>query len=153
MGRVSLHAISRWSRLPGWCGFRCVIGCGAISCFFSCFLFERTRPAASMRPLCFIYLSTSTRVALLRLHVLVCITSKVTRPENDMVLVLASKLTWCYLGGNRRDFSVGDRSWLDFSVGIRIDLVLCGGRKWLSLESGWQLTWFWCRGHAKLTCS
>ena len=27
-------------------------------------------------------------------HVPVCITRKVTRPENDMVLVLASKLTW-----------------------------------------------------------
>ena len=27
-------------------------------------------------------------------HVLACITRKVTRPENDMDLVLASKLTW-----------------------------------------------------------
>ena len=33
-------------------------GCGGIS-FFSFFFFERTRPAASMRPLCLIYLSTS----------------------------------------------------------------------------------------------
>ena len=48
-------------------------------------------------------------------------------------------------GRNRRDVSVGDRSWLDFSVGIRIDLVLCGGRKLLGLESGSKLTWFSCR--------
>ena len=31
-------------------------------------------------------------------HVLVCITRKVTRPENDMVLALASKLTWLLCG-------------------------------------------------------
>ena len=31
-------------------------------------------------------------------HVLVCITRKVTRPENDMVLVFASKLTWLLCG-------------------------------------------------------
>ena len=84
-------------------------------------------------------------------HVLACITRKVTRPEDDMVLMLASKFTRsCVRGRNRRDFSVGDRNWLDFSVGIIIDLVRCGGRKWLVLESGSKLTWFSCRGHAKL---
>ena len=31
-------------------------------------------------------------------HVLLCITRKVTRPENDMVLVLASKLAWLLCG-------------------------------------------------------
>ena len=31
-------------------------------------------------------------------HVLVCITRKVTRPENDMVLVLASTSTWLLCG-------------------------------------------------------
>ena len=39
--------------------------------------------------------------------------------------------------------SVGNRSWLDFSVGIRFDLVLCGGRKWLGLESRSKCTWRW----------
>ena len=44
-------------------------------------------------------------------HVLVCITRKVTRPEDDMVLMLASKFTRsCVRGRNRRDFSVGDRN-------------------------------------------
>ena len=39
------------------------LGCGGISCFLFRFLFfERTRPAASMRPPCLIYLSTSSRV-------------------------------------------------------------------------------------------
>ena len=34
--------------------------CGEISCvFFDFFCFERTRPAASIRPLCLIYISTS----------------------------------------------------------------------------------------------
>ena len=31
-------------------------------------------------------------------HVVVCITRKVKQPENDMVLVLASKLTWLLCG-------------------------------------------------------
>ena len=66
-----------------------------------------------------------------------------------MVLVLASKLTW--LGGrNSRDFSVRGRNWLDFIVGIRNDLVLCGGRKWLGLESASKLTWFSCRRTCKI---
>ena len=34
-------------------------------------------------------------------HVLVCITRKVTRAENDMVLVLASKLTWLLCGWSK----------------------------------------------------
>ena len=34
-------------------------GFGGISCFFFVFFFERPRPAASMRPPCLIYLSTS----------------------------------------------------------------------------------------------
>ena len=49
-------------------------------------------------------------------HVLVCITRKVTLPENNMVLVWASKLTLCVGGRNRRDFSVEDRSCDLFSV-------------------------------------
>ena len=47
---------------------------------------------------------------------------------------------------NRLDFSVGDQNWLHFSVGTGIDLVLCGGRKWLGLESGSRLTWHQCWG-------
>ena len=34
-------------------------------------------------------------------HVLVCITRRATRPENDMVLVLASKLTWMLCGWSK----------------------------------------------------
>ena len=56
----------------------------------------------------------------------------------------------CVRGRNRRDFSVGDRIWLDFSVGIRIDLVLCGGRQWLGSEPGSKLTWFSCRGACQI---
>ena len=33
-----------------------------LSCFFRFFFFERARPAASMRPPCLIYISTSTGV-------------------------------------------------------------------------------------------
>ena len=35
----------------------CCVGCGGISCFFRFFLFERTRPAASMRPPCLTFTS------------------------------------------------------------------------------------------------
>ena len=63
MGRVLSRAVSRWSRSPGCCGFRGVFwmrrdfSCLVRVCFV--FFFERTRPAASMRPSCLIYLSTS----------------------------------------------------------------------------------------------
>ena len=40
----------------------CVLGGADFSVFRFVFLFERTRPAASMRPPCLIYLSTSTGV-------------------------------------------------------------------------------------------
>ena len=61
MGRVLSCAVSRWLRSLGCCGFRGVVWVGRIfSCFFfDFFLFERTRHAASMRPPCLIYLSTS----------------------------------------------------------------------------------------------
>ena len=39
--------------------------------------------------------------AVSREHVLVCTTRKVTRPDNDMVLVLASKLTWLFRGWSK----------------------------------------------------
>ena len=42
---------------------RCVLGAAGLRVFFSVFFFlERTRSAASMRPPCLIYLSTSTGV-------------------------------------------------------------------------------------------
>ena len=51
-------------------------------------------------------------------------------PQNRLVLVWASKLTWFCLGGRYRlDFSVVDRTWLDFSLGIGIDLGCVGGSK------------------------
>ena len=65
-------------------------------------------------------------------------------------------LLGCCVGSpSRRDFSAGDRSWVDFSVGIRFELVSYGGRKCLVLESGPKKNWldFRVRGHAKLTCS
>ena len=59
MGRVSSHAVSRWSRSPGCCGFRYVFWVRRdFVLLFSFFFFERTRPAPSMRPGCLIYLST-----------------------------------------------------------------------------------------------
>ena len=58
VGHVSAYGISRWSRSPGCCGFRGVFRVRRIS-FFFVFFFERTRPAASMRPPCLIYFSTS----------------------------------------------------------------------------------------------
>ena len=36
-------------------------------------------------------------IALSQEHVLVCMTRKVTRPKNDMVSVLVSKLTWSFV--------------------------------------------------------
>ena len=63
VGRVSLHAVSRWSRSPGCCGHIswCVfLVSGGISFFFfRFFFFERTRPTASTRQPCLMYLSTS----------------------------------------------------------------------------------------------
>ena len=62
VGRVSLPAVSRWSRSPGccgyisWCVFLCLVGSRA---FFLVLHFARTRPAASTRQLCLMYLSTS----------------------------------------------------------------------------------------------
>ena len=70
-------------------------------------------------------------------HVLVCITRKI------------SKTAWfwcwhgnwlCCVGGrNRGDFSVRDRGWNDFSVGIRIDLVSCAGRKLLVFGASMEI--------------
>ena len=58
VGRVSSHAVSRWSRSPGCCGFR---GVFVVRWDFVVFFFEHTRPAASsIRPPRLIYLSTST---------------------------------------------------------------------------------------------
>ena len=62
MGRVFLRAVSRWSRSPGCCGFLwCVLGGVDFFVFFFSFFFffEHTRPTASMRSPCLIYLSTS----------------------------------------------------------------------------------------------
>ena len=61
MGRVSSHAVSRRSWSPGCCGFRGVFSVGRLFRVFFFrlfFFFERTRPAASVRPPCLIYLST-----------------------------------------------------------------------------------------------
>ena len=62
MGRVSSHAVSRWSWSPGSCCFRGVFWVRWDFVFFPFFFFERTRPAACIRPPCIIYLSTSTGV-------------------------------------------------------------------------------------------
>ena len=67
-GRVRVRATegARWSRSPGCCGYIswCVfLVSGGISCLFFRFLyFERTRPTASTRQPCLMYLSTSTGV-------------------------------------------------------------------------------------------
>ena len=68
-GQVWANAWDAFRRMPsrGGRGRRAAVDllvcveCGGIfsGCFFPFFLFERTRPAASMRPPCLIYLSTS----------------------------------------------------------------------------------------------
>ena len=62
-GCVSSHAVSSWTRSPSCCGFRGVFWAGRFlsSFFFDLFFFERTRPAASMRPPCIMYVSTSNQ--------------------------------------------------------------------------------------------
>ena len=84
MERVSSHAVSRWSRSPGCCVFRGVFWVGQnffVFFFLDFFFLEPTRPAASMRPSCLTYLSTSTGVRTgchyvtsLCLSVCVCVT-------------------------------------------------------------------------------
>ena len=76
VGGVSSRAVSRWSRSLGCCRF-----CGVfwVRRDFGGEFFERTRPAASMRPPCLIYISTSTGVRtgchyLFSLSVCVCVT-------------------------------------------------------------------------------
>ena len=62
MKRAASRTVSSWSRSPECCGFRGVFWVGRIFFsvfFFDYFFFEGTRPAASMRPPCLIYLSTS----------------------------------------------------------------------------------------------
>ena len=74
--RLELDAVAGllWIRGVFWVGrtFLCLV-------FFIFIFFERTRPAASMRPPCLIYLSTSTWVRtgchyLISLSVCVCVT-------------------------------------------------------------------------------
>ena len=61
MGRVSSQGRLEMVASPGCCGFRGVFWVRRnFWCFFVFFFSERTRPAASMRPPCLIYLSTST---------------------------------------------------------------------------------------------
>ena len=67
-GRVWANAWGVFRRTPYRGGHGCLaavdfvvcFGRGRISCFFFVFFFKRTRPAASMRPPCIIYLSNST---------------------------------------------------------------------------------------------
>ena len=68
-GQVRANAWDAFRRMPfrGGRGHRLAVGfvvgfgCGGISCFFFLFVFfERAWTVASMRPPCFIYLSTST---------------------------------------------------------------------------------------------
>ena len=55
--------------------------------------------------------------------------------EIDSILEWASKLTWFqWWGRNHLVFYVGDRAWLDFSLGIGIDSVFHEGRKWLGFS-------------------
>ena len=61
-------------------------------------------------------------------------------------------LVVCVCGRNRRDVSLGDRIWLDFSVGIRIYFVLCESKlAWFRVWIEINLVFVW-GGYAKLTC-
>ena len=52
--------------------------------------------------------------------------------EIDLILDWGSKLTWFqWWGRNQLGFYVRYRAWVDFSLRIAIDLVICGGRQWL----------------------
>ena len=61
VGGVSSRAVQRWPRSPGCCGFRGVFWVGRFFFVFFVFrfffFFERTRPAASIRLSCLIFLS------------------------------------------------------------------------------------------------
>ena len=68
VGRVSSHAVSRWSRSLGCCGFRGMLWVRKIFflcvCFFRCSYFLRTHTACCTYESvsCLIYLSTSAAV-------------------------------------------------------------------------------------------
>ena len=61
-------------------------------------------------------------------YVLICLTRKVTRPENDMVLVFASKLTWFMWVVEIDGISVWGSESTWFQCRDQ-KLVLCGSRK------------------------
>ena len=70
-------------------------------------------------------------------HATVRITRKITRAENDMALMLTSKLTWLCGWSTWTRFQCRDRNWLGFGR----------GSKWLGLESGTKVTCFFVGGH------
>ena len=54
--------------------------------------------------LVFVYTWYVIRIAAVsQKHLPVCITRKITRAENDMVLVLPSKLTWLFFGWSKNN--------------------------------------------------
>ena len=109
------------------------------------------------------------RIAAVSQDVPVCITRKITLAENDMVLVLTSKLTWLLGGWSKQTwFQCGGseltwiqsrgRNWLGFVWGskmawlrvwVKLTWLLCRGIFiGLFLEWGLKLTWQCCVRHA-----
>ena len=72
-------------------------------------------------------------------------------PKLTYFSVLIDWLRFCGGGWICFDFIVGDRTWLDFSVGVGIDLFFVWGRKWLGFSFWIEIDLVWVSG-SKLTC-
>ena len=79
-------------------------------------------------------------------------TRKTTRAENYILLVLTSRLTWLCGWSKYAWLQCGDKNRTDFRVGIGVDSVVCGGRKWPNLKAGPRSTRCLCRGASKFAC-
>ena len=109
VGRVSSHSVSRWSRSPGCCGFRGVFWVRRdFVFFFSIFFLERTWPAASMRPACLVYLSTSVSVVERHLTLMTTACSKGAR----VWYAYPSIMTLLVETANRVEEREDEMSWL-----------------------------------------
>ena len=87
-----------------------------------------------------LWVATSTRIYVICIavvskgHVPVCITRKITRAENDMVLILTSKLAWLLCVWSKETcFQCG---------GSELTWVQCMGWCWLGLVWGSKMTGF-----------
>ena len=100
-GRVWANAWDVFRRTPprggrgrrSCCGFRGVFWVRRDFVFFRFFFFERTRPAASMRPPCLIYLSTSNCRPYVSTRRRLCDDTAVGRIKENIYLVFVAEQT------------------------------------------------------------